>query len=508
MTESDCPALDVWLEKYEQVLREKPSGEAERARHKQKIARLDRQLDPAVARKSPRALRAKATLARKRHRFDEAIRFWQDYANLVPKKKADLALLKIADIHLLNGEAAEAERVLNTVSDKEHSLFRKIQERLWTGRRYKQASTTYNDALGYFSQGRLTEFEQSVLSALRLLYGNDLPSHPQLLALIRELASAQAGNLPEIAMPHKGPSSDGPVAIFVAGFGWSGSGAAFDFLRQHQDAETFSKEELTILASREGDVVKCLDVLQREPKQFQNTFCATILHGILGLSTRSNQGEKIIKKARARSLISVFIDDKEKIQSLLLATQKLVRTALQIDTEDVDRHTLFSAAFAEFFRIVLKLKQGGTRYLLFNNAITGRYIEAIRLMPENSIAIAVVRDVRDIYCDRFFAGRCAEAQKFVNAYRSKRRLYEEALAHPDVGPKVIEIWFENLILDPDFRQDLLVHLGMNPARSDDGSKSFDPEKSRKNIGMYSAFSDQAAIAVIEDALPLFLYKRK
>lgn len=506
MTISDRTALDAWLEKYEQLIRVKPTDEATQAHHRQQIDLLDRELAPEAAACSAAAVRAKATLARMRRRFPAAIGFWQDYARLAPDK-AEFAALNIADIHMLNGEIEQADAVLATVSQTDHPLFGKVRQTLSDMERHLESSARYGAALEHFAQGRPEAFEQEVHAALKLLYGDAFAAHPQIAALVAELAKTPGADAAEIPMPEHGDGRE-PVAIFAAGFGWSGSGAAFDFLRQHQDAEPFSSEEIGIFASGEGDVVKCLDKLERRPEQFREVFCATVCHGILGLSARGDRGVAFVRKAKARALLSVFVGEEDKTNKLLRAAQRLVRKVLRIDLGDTDRVTAFSKAFAEFFQLVLKMKQGSRRYLIFSNAISGPYIEAMRLMPEDARAVAVVRDVRDAYADRFIAGKHWNAETFIRSYRKKRERYEKALAHPDVGRKVVQVRFEDLILDPTCRQELLAQLGMDQAHWADDGRHFDPGKSMRNIYIHPGFESQAAIALIADALPMYLHDRE
>mgnify|MGYP000223945411 CR=1 FL=1 len=93
----------------------------------------------------------------------------------------------------------------------------------------------------------------------------------------------------------------------------------------------------------------------------------------------------------------------------------------------------------------------------------------------------------------------------VNAFCLRHRLHWDALPRAN-DPRVLRIWFEDLVERPDQTIARICHfLDLDPARHTAPNTAFKPDVSRKSVGTAKRFPDQPTIAVIADKLADCLY---
>jgi len=122
----------------------------------------------------------------------------------------------------------------------------------------------------------------------------------------------------------------------------------------------------------------------------------------------------------------------------------------------------------------------------------------------NARSIIVDRDPRDNYvAGLWYRPTRLPPELFVKRYRLYREL---AQRHRDPPGRVMRLRFEDLVLDyGKTLPQILEFLGENPAVQVEPRSYFDPAVSAKNVGIWRAHPDQAAIALIKDALPEFCH---
>jgi hypothetical protein len=115
-------------------------------------------------------------------------------------------------------------------------------------------------------------------------------------------------------------------------------------------------------------------------------------------------------------------------------------------------------------------------------------------------SVVVDRDPRDNYVQGLgFKPVATGVEEFIRRYRTYRGATNYA-PHPDV----LRIRFEDLIFeyDPTVGR-ILSHLGVDPLSHVTPRVHFNPDASRKNVGIHRTHEDQAAIRAIERELAEF-----
>ena len=115
-------------------------------------------------------------------------------------------------------------------------------------------------------------------------------------------------------------------------------------------------------------------------------------------------------------------------------------------------------------------------------------------------AIVVDRDPRDNFVQgRWYKPFATSVEDFIARYRMQREATDYT-PHPDV----LRIRFEDLVLDYDhIVPRIFAHLGEPAARHVRPRQHFNPDQSRKNLGLWRAYDNQREIAQIAAALPEF-----
>lgn len=123
--------------------------------------------------------------------------------------------------------------------------------------------------------------------------------------------------------------------------------------------------------------------------------------------------------------------------------------------------------------------------------------------------IVVDRDPRDIfvtanqystgYNDQISLYRRLAGAFDVNLFIDRIKTYRANISQ-DNNPRVLRITFESLVLDYERTAERIYSfLGINPSDHVDKFKKFDPEISKKNIGLWHNFHEQDSIDLIESA---------
>ena len=106
------------------------------------------------------------------------------------------------------------------------------------------------------------------------------------------------------------------------------------------------------------------------------------------------------------------------------------------------------------------------------------------------VVFVCMRDVRDQMIDRM--RHSLDNTDFEETLRSQTKRFHDLLAKPSSSGKVVQVWFEDLVMDSSERRRILVAADLGP-RVRNGGK-FNPIASRRNIGLYRLRPDLAPAA--------------
>lgn len=296
------------------------------------------------------------------------------------------------------------------------------------------------------------------------------------------LRSGDVLRLPSSTVDPHGDRQEGLPKIFICGFGWSGSGALYDALKEYDlftefpaaPAEDYLDEdtvsEMTLVQAAHG--LGNLWVTRRrgeplEPLAYWDLFRCHVAAGAFA-------GYVEYKSVHAAAhLVNVFGSRYTGVFRNFL--ERLVRQASLLEA--------LREATERLCTMVHEREPG--KYVLFNNAVFGRNLEMLEIFS-NVKAAAVYRDPRDVYADRKTKDR--------NHWRSVRqfaRFYEKGLAkyfryceaHAAACMDVRGVSFERFVLDAAYRDDVLDWL-MDGERGNQVTRRFFPEESSRNVGQY------------------------
>jgi hypothetical protein len=161
----------------------------------------------------------------------------------------------------------------------------------------------------------------------------------------------------------------------------------------------------------------------------------------------------------------------------------------------------FVAATREYLAAVLSSNVGpGTRAVVMHNAFEPYQPARSLKFFERAKAIIVDRDPRDTYVQGlWYAPVATGVREFITRHRIQREATDET-PHPDV----LRIRFEDLVLDYEgVVSRILEHIGEPSSRHVRKRQHFNPDQSRRNIGIWQGYPKQQEIRQIEQALPEF-----
>jgi len=428
----------------------------------------------------------------------------------------DLASFGLGSAYAKAGELTKASELLSSISsqfkdtEKLAKMRGSIENDLSIESAMNEAETVLDSVAPDADRDEGHRLLASALRKSQLNYCKD-DRVARMLANAYDVACAFAGGRVETAPTDnltqyralQGPVTvrrDGARVICTAGFSWSGSGAVTDMLSGYENVGVgLSGRELNIFRFY-TDVLGIFD-----RGGFSGRELLYLLIGpVLGIVVDKRQ----LTLRRGRSLFKAHADAGGDISGLISACEDLIReiagTAGIID--EAERAARALAALRRFCNAALdSVRVDSTKFTLLNNIILGVHIRQFALF-DDVIAIAVKRDPRDQYVSQIYdKPRFAmpSVDEFIKGVRAGRQQFEKAMAGLNLQDRVIELNFEDFVLNASVREKLLRELQIDPVRRSDTSL-FDASASAKNVGIYKNFPDQNAIRKIADALPDYL----
>ena len=535
----DPRARDV-ITRAEAAIREPArKQEADRNAWQVRLAGLQQELQPWLA-SAPCRLEATwcmALLAERSRNNSRALTHWKDLLAWIDdggppaqdSRRAAYrvdAIVGIARASSLKGDIQEAKRLISTLKDEDQGVISSVaKERkrilgLASGHEsMEMAKNIRNNA----KSGRaVAEVLPFVRKCLREAGHPALYQHDGMEQLILSAYEA-ALQLPK-AVPIDGLSTDpylnyrkypgpnvsegAPKLVFASGFGWSGSGAVVDFLREHEAVSLGGRgRELALFKGTKGfpSLTSIFDGVRGTVDA--QTFMEFLLGpAVLGL----HLPEMNAAGWRNKSLFKANHDDAEAdLSALIQACNDLIRSLSDVTGDDLQR------AYGQVMRGLASFAGNAMRTLgptesqctIFSNCIFGFNIRNMVFFP-GAVNIMVRRDPRDQFVARYY-----EAQKddvfsagaFIDFLQKRYYELECAVDALDLRDHIMDVKFEDFVLDASVREKILVDLHIDPVKRSDISV-FDASASSKNVGIYKNFPDQDAIQKIADAFPEYLYQ--
>jgi len=428
---------------------------------------------------------------------------------------SDLASFGLGSAYAKAGEFAKASELLSSISSqfKDAEKVSKIQDSIENDLSIESAMNEAEAALDSVApDADRDEGHRLLTSALgksQLNYCKD-DRVVRMLTDAYDAACTFAGGRVEAAPADnltqyralQGERRNGARVICTAGFSWSGSGAVTDMLSGYEDVGVgLSGRELNIFRF----YTDILGIFDRGG--FSGRELLYLLVGpVLGVVVDKRQ----LTLRRGRSLFKAHADAGGDISGLIRACEDLTREIAGMAgiINEAERAARALAALRRFCNAALdSVRVNSTKFTLLNNIILGVHIRQFALF-DDVIAIAVKRDPRDQYVSQVYDKprfAMASVDEFIKGVRAGRKQFEKAMAGLNLQDRVIEINFEDFVLDASVREKILIDLHIDPMNRS-GALAFDASASAKNVGIYKDFPDQAAIQKIENALPEYLYR--
>ena len=146
-----------------------------------------------------------------------------------------------------------------------------------------------------------------------------------------------------------------------------------------------------------------------------------------------------------------------------------------------------------------------TRTVVMHNAFEPFNPSRSLRLFDDARCIIIDRDPRDNYIDTLkYKPLALPPDKFIKRYRLYRQIARRNEAHSD---RVLRLRFEDLVLDYEVTLNrMLAFLGEEKDVHEHPRKFFDPETSKKNVGLWKSYPLQAEIELIGRELNEFCYE--
>ena len=303
--------------------------------------------------------------------------------------------------------------------------------------------------------------------------------------------------------------------ILLSGFGWSGSGAIYDFLSDFNCIKTF-QQEFRLFKDIDG-LINLRDQF-KENSYFLNTsiaierfrkFCTILARDNHGIKFGLNYSE--IYNSSFLSEIDQFIDnlkigvyqsdafifqyDKSNLK------QSIWKLGVILNARNYSKYimpvnlTCFDTCAKQLISNIFYKDIMNKKLILLDQAINPWSISEVDPFIENYKAIIVGRDPRDTYLDIKKTGIFKwDVEVFVNNYRS---LYDKT--KDNITNNTLFIQYEDFVLNNEIVSlKILDHIGLRS--TDRVRNNYKYQDSKKNIGRYKIIENNAEIQYIKDEL--------
>jgi hypothetical protein len=302
------------------------------------------------------------------------------------------------------------------------------------------------------------------------------------------------GNVPEKFQNYINITLDSPNKIVsFSGFGYSGTGAVHDFMRDQ-------KFSIDFLKGREIDILKYTNSIGwlydkiKNKKIIRKDVASFLFVHILGLSPNrviypySEMSEGLVA---SKSLFFAFskVKDDGKRSQLIHNTIVLVVKLLQLSVYSKDQKKEFVTTVQNFFQSILQCEDGSISLIFLNNWIPSGQIRYSELLPKKSRNVVVVRDPLDTLSSWIIESDNSHSSIlaifiFILSLRYRYISYSNYMENTATNTKeLLLINFEEFVKNKEMR----VHIEkfFSPGVEIQETSRFNAECSEKNIGIFA-----------------------
>jgi lipopolysaccharide biosynthesis regulator YciM len=279
--------------------------------------------------------------------------------------------------------------------------------------------------------------------------------------------------------------------VLISGFLYSGSGAAYDYLRQHSSAaEPFGTHELWVL-KKTNNFGQLLVEANRLAERFPRVALASILTNVWGFGQMSYP-------------LSVYFEDgtvpladfSSSVCTLVTELTGLVQASpngTYVERPGVE------IALQKFFADMIRLLTPPDKTPLLNNVVPAFQLLDYMGLFNGSRAVVVGRDPRDQYVSqRLESPYSRGCDDFVAMMHDRYDDFDELIGS-HLRDRVFPVRFENFVSDRAVREETTAWTGLSPF-SPAGDQSFDAARSQRNVGIFRNHPARDEIEMIAEEL--------
>lgn len=486
------------------------AGEVDKSQRMRELKEAERLLEAQLDgdRRDAEAIVLLARLASRMQQWDLAIVRWRRITRELSERR-DEAFYQLAVAYRKTGSLTRAHGALDQIRDK--AMAQKVsKERREVAARETEAAAR---VVGNKATELLVE-KEAQSAALSLLESFlTLRNYKKHVAeCIMQVATAIESNkstrrrltglLSRIKKQVPQKATNTGNFVFFCGFGWSGSGALFDYYTQSDIAALpFARSEIPAFERpSQWSAQRVLNHIPKDRAAARRALVSFIFQSVLGIGgSMSLETDQSMR----RSIINYLDGDSNSTGAVAIASISLFHEAL--DAANVGRMADVECAFRRFFDHLLEVNTPNGKIGMMTNCIHAYRVGLVRLVSAAK-AVVVFRDPRDQYVSQVYErGETDQVacDRFIRNFKAHRARYERELKLlPDCNV-VIPVQFEAFVLSSDVRDDVAKKLGV-PIESIKESK-YQPSDSIKNVGIHRSFPRVGEIRKIERELGEFIF---
>lgn len=288
--------------------------------------------------------------------------------------------------------------------------------------------------------------------------------------------------------------SHGARILAVSGFGWSGSGAVVDYIRQFEGVRVAFRGAETRMFQGPFSLDSLKNSIEGDRENVVSEIRKVALSVVLGIDGSEKKGSE------QKSVSMVLERESEKLkQCLNVTTMWIEELGVELSrNKKIDEERIREICGRWVEGVVSREGDPGGLVVL-NNVIKGWQLDWLCCTP-NMSGVAVLRDPRDCIASRMFdRGEVWCEEQVRMAARRIGRLMDNALSG-EGERQYRTIWFEDFVSDEGYRQEIAHQLGVQTPGPEKGGRTFDESESSKNVGVFRKIRGERIVRAIEEEI--------